>query len=179
MRREAARLVQAAQQHVDCPVFLRHEGLDLLLALHDKTRGNRLHAPGGQAAADLLPQQRAELVADDAVKDPAGLLGVHQIIIDAARLLNAARYDVFRDLVERHALRLVVRQLKQLLQMPRDRLSLAVRVRREIYLVRLFAGTAQCGKDIPLSSYRNILRFIIMLDIDSHLALREIPHMPV
>ena len=118
VRREAARLVQAAQQHVDRPVFLRHEGLDLLLALHDKTRGNRLHAPGGQAAADLLPQQRAELVADDAVKYPAGLLGVHQIIIDAARLLNAARHNVFCDLVERHALRLVVRQLKQLLQMP-------------------------------------------------------------
>ena len=118
VRREAARLVQAAQQHVDRPVFLRHEGLDLLLALHDKTRGNRLHAPGGQAAADLLPQQRAELVADDAVENAAGLLGIHQIIIDAARLLNAARYDVFRDLVERHALRLVVRQLQQLLQLP-------------------------------------------------------------
>ena len=63
--------------------------------------------------------------------------------------------------------------------MPRDRLSLAVRVRREIYLVRLFAGTAQCGKDIPLSSYRNILRFIIMLDIDTQAALWQIPYMAV
>ena len=174
VRREAARLVQAAQQHVDRPVFLRHEGLDLLLALHDKTRGNRLHAPGGQAAADLLPQQRAELVADDAVKDPAGLLGVHQIIIDAARLLNAARYDVFRDLVERHALRLVVRQLQQLLQMPRDRLSLAVRVSCEVDVLCSLGCAAQLGDDRGLAGQWLIVRFKIVLQIDAHLALGQV-----
>ena len=32
------------------------------------TRGHRLHAPGGQALADLLPEQGAELIADDAVE---------------------------------------------------------------------------------------------------------------
>ena len=106
------------QAGVQRPILLRYEIRDLLFPLGHQTHGHGLDTACRQAAADLLPQQRAELVADDAVKDPAGLLGIHQIIIDAARLLNAARYDIFRDLVERHALRLVVRQLQQLLQMP-------------------------------------------------------------
>ena len=52
---------------------------DLAFALDDEADGDRLHASGRQAAADLARQQRAERVADQAVDDPARLLRVHEV----------------------------------------------------------------------------------------------------
>ena len=117
-RGKAAGLVHAAQEHVERPVFLRNKGLDLALALHDEARRDGLHASGGQAAPDLLPEQRAELIADDAVEHAARLLCVDKVIVDVARLCDALRDDLFRDLVEGHAVGLVVRQSQQHLQVP-------------------------------------------------------------
>ena len=128
--RERARA--AVKQCVEQPVLLRLEGADLIFTVDHDARGHRLHAAGGQAGLDLAPEQRAEFIAHDAVKNAARLLRVDQILIDLARVLDALGDDLFRDLVERHALGLVIRQIQQLLQVPRNSLSLAVRVGREI-----------------------------------------------
>ena len=129
-RRERARTT--VEQRVKQPVLLRLEGADLIFTVDHDARGHRLHAAGGQAGLDLAPEQRAEFIAHDAVENAARLLCVDQILIDLARVLDALGDDLFRDLVERHALGLVIRQIQQLLQVPRNGLSLAVRVGREI-----------------------------------------------
>ena len=115
-RRERARA--AVEQRVEQPVLLRLEGADLVFAVDHDARGHRLHAAGGQAGLDLAPEQRTELIAHDAVENAARLLRVDQILIDLARVLDALGDDLFRDLVERHALGLVIRQIQQLLQVP-------------------------------------------------------------
>ena len=47
--------------------LLGHEFPDLLLPLHQQTEGGGLHPPGGEALADLGPEQGADLVAHQPV----------------------------------------------------------------------------------------------------------------
>ena len=110
---DAARLFDAVERHVEIPVFLGLEDLDLVFAVDDHAGRDRLHAPGGKAPADLAPQQRRELVADDAVENAARLLGVDQVLVDLARGGDALRDNLLRDLVEGHAAGFVVRQTEQ------------------------------------------------------------------
>ena len=95
------------------PVFLRLEGLDFLFTVIDHAHGDGLHAARGEAAADLLPQKRAQLIAHDAVEHAARLLRVDQILVDGARLLDALGDDLFCDLVEGHALGLFIVQIQK------------------------------------------------------------------
>ena len=95
------------------PVFLRLEGLNFLFAVVDHAHGHGLHAARGEAAADLLPQKRAQLIAYDAVEHAARLLRVDQVLVDGARLLDALGDDLFRDLVESHALGLFIVQIQK------------------------------------------------------------------
>ena len=71
--------VGRGEQRLERPVLAGGERADLALALDDQAHGDRLHAAGRQAAADLARQQRAERVADEAVDDPARLLGVDEV----------------------------------------------------------------------------------------------------
>lgn len=98
---------------VKCPVFLRLEGLNFLFAVVNHAHSDGLHAARGEAAADLLPQKRAQLIAHDAVEHAARLLRVDQILVDGARLLDALGDDLFRDLVEGHALGLFIVQIQK------------------------------------------------------------------
>src|SRR6185437_3491637 len=53
----------------DRPVFLGLEGADLVLALGDEAERDGLDAPGREPGADRLPEDRAHLVAYQAVQD--------------------------------------------------------------------------------------------------------------
>ena len=89
---------------LDGPILLSDEGLDLLLALHDHAQRRTLHAARGQAAADLLPQQRRQIEAHQVVQGAARLLGIHQIHGQIARVLDRLLDRAPRDLVKHHAL---------------------------------------------------------------------------
>ena len=91
------------QHGVDGPVFRRIERADLPLALHDQAQRHGLHAPGGKPAAHLVPQQRRNLVAHQAVQHAARLLRVHQVGIHLPRMLERGANRLGRDLVEHHA----------------------------------------------------------------------------
>ena len=67
------------EERLERPVLAGGERVDLALALDDEADGDRLDAAGRQAAADLAREQRAERVADEAVDDPARLLGVDEV----------------------------------------------------------------------------------------------------
>lgn len=84
----------------DVPVFLGHERGDLALSVHDEPERHRLYAARGKPRLDALTQKRRKFVANKAVQHPARLLGVHEVIVDVARILQRAVDRCGRDLVE-------------------------------------------------------------------------------
>ncbi|GAB3817914.1 hypothetical protein GCM10027605_69410 [Micromonospora zhanjiangensis] len=128
----------------DVPVLGAAERHPLPLALHHDPGGHRLDPPGGQAAADLAPQHRGDLVAVQPVQDPARLLGVHQVPVDLAGVGHGGLDRRPGDLVEDHPLDRHL-GLEGLHQVPGDRLTLAVLVGGEEDLVHLLHQRAQLG----------------------------------
>ena len=167
--------VAGAEHGVQQPVLLGHEGAYLLLPVHDHARRDGLHAACGEPAAYLLPQQRRELVAHYPVEDAARLLGVHKVDVYVPRRGDALGHHALCYLVEGDAAGLVVRQGQQLLQVPGDGLSLAVRVGREIDHGRLLAALLQVGYHVLLALDGDILRLKAVLYIHAHRALGQVP----
>ena len=170
--------VRGLEQRLDGPVFLGHERADLVFAVHDQTGRDALHAARGQAALDLAPQEGRQLVAHDAVEDTARLLRVDQIDVDVARVLDAVLDRGLGDLVEGDALGVLVLQLEQLLDVPRNGFALAVRVGCEVDEIALADLTAQLPDDFILTLDRHIFRLEIVLKIDAHFLFRQIAQMP-
>ena len=169
--------VLGREQRLDRPVFLGHERADLVFAVDDQTGRDALHTACGQTALDLAPQERRELIAYDTVEDTARLLRVDQIDVDVARTCDARADSLLGDLVKGHAAGIFVLELEQLLDVPRNRFSLAVRVSREIDEVRLADLAADFLDDFIFTLDRHIFRLEIMLQIDAHFLFRQIAQM--
>ena len=88
---------------INAPVFLRLKCPDLFLTIHDQADCHRLHTPCRQAALDLFPQERAELVAHKTVKDAPRLLGIDKVNVDAVRVGHTCLHTGLGDLVEGNA----------------------------------------------------------------------------
>ena len=170
---------------VERPVFLRLERADLFLAFADQAQCRALHAAGRQARADLAPQQRRQVEADQIVECAARLLGVDQILGDIAAFLDRALHFPWRDLVEHDALdRLVLDQpllFQMLEQVPGNRFAFAIRVGSEEQVI----GALQFGNDradvlgvlvdqlvLHLEAARDIHRAILGHEI-THMAVRS------
>ena len=119
------------EERLDAPVLLRGERLDLALAVDDQAQRDGLNSAGGESVADLLPEERRHRVTDQPVDDATRLLGVHQILVDVARMLERVLDRRRRDLVERHAAELRRRDLDDVGDVPSDGLTLAVEVSRK------------------------------------------------
>ena len=138
---------------MDGPVFLALELLDLDLAFDDEAQGGALYPAGGEAAANLAPQQGREVEAHQVVERAARLLGVDHVHGDVARRGDGGLDRRLGDLVEHHALQdLALEQplgLEDFRQMPGDGLPLAVRVGCEVdgvgFLDRLGDGVDVLG----------------------------------
>ena len=143
-------------ERLDGPVLLRLEGADIPLALDDQAERDRLHPAGREAGLDGAPEDRARLVADQPVEDPAGLLRVHLPLVDLARLLHRGEHGVPGDLLEQHP---VHRHLGVDLvgDVPGDRLALAVRVGGEIDGGGGLGGLLQLGEGLRLSFNGDVL----------------------
>src|SRR5690606_8222556 len=72
----------AVEGGVEIPVGGGDEGDALALAVDDEPGGDGLDAAGRQLRHDLLPQDRRDLVAVEAVEDAAGLLGVDEVGVE-------------------------------------------------------------------------------------------------
>ena len=124
------------QLDVDGPELPRLEDLDLGLALADQPQGDRLHAAGRAAARQLAPQHRRQGEADQVVQGAPRQVGVDQLAVQVARMLEGVEHGVLGDLVEDHAADLDPAQglaPAQLLgDVPGDRLALAIRVGGEV-----------------------------------------------
>src|SRR3954470_13627927 len=144
------RRLGSGEVRVDGPVLFFLERLDLAFALDDQTESNGLHASGGKATTDFIPEERRNLISDQTIEHTARLLRVDKILIDGTGMLESGLHGTLRDLVEGHALnaRRSLRLtffglLRSLLlfstvliefesQVGGDSFAFAVRVRREI-----------------------------------------------
>ncbi len=147
-REHDRRTVAPAAARGDRPVLARDEGADLALAVDDQPHRDRLHAPGGEPAADLGPQQRRDLVADQPVEDAPRLLRVDARHVDRVGVLERRQRGVLGDLVQLDALGVL--ELQQLGEMPRDRLALAIGVGRQVHFGRRLRRRLELLDDVAL-----------------------------
>ena len=71
----AAASAVGGEDSADGPVLGGDEGFDFAFAFDDQADGDGLHPAGGEALGDFAPEQRADLVAHDAVEDSRGPAG--------------------------------------------------------------------------------------------------------
>ena len=166
--------VVRGQQCLDRPVLARSESVDLALALDHETHGDRLDAAGRQPRVDLPPQQRRQGVADETIEDAPRLLGVHEVVVDVARMSERVADRVRRDLGEGHAARLVRRHFRGLGDVPRDRLALAIEVSREIDRIGRLRLLGDRGDLLASVLADYVFRFEIVFDVDAQLVLARV-----
>ena len=127
-------LAFGVQLRFERPVLNRFECRDLALAFDDQSHSNSLHAARGESPANLVPQQRRYLIADEAVEHTACLLRIYEILVDVAGVLERVLHGLLRDLIKGDAANLLPffgggSQLNS--QVRSDRFAFAVRVRRK------------------------------------------------
>ena len=88
----------------EVPVLGVHEAHARALTVHDDLGSHALHATGGKARLDLAPEDRRDLVAVQAVKDPSTLLGLDHVLVDLSGVLERLKDRALGDLVEHHVL---------------------------------------------------------------------------
>ena len=169
------------ERHRDREVRHGNEGLALGLALHDDPQRDRLHAPGGEAAPDVVPEQLRDLVADQPVDDAPGLLRAHPVLRDLPGLLDRAGDRRLRDLVELGAVERGLRRLllQQLVQVPADRLALAVGVGGEVDALGLAGELDELGDRLLLAGDDAVLRLVVLRAVDRDALLLEVAHVAV
>ncbi len=153
------------------PVLAALEGFDLFLALDDHAQGGALHPSGGQAAADLLPQQGRQVETYQVVQGAPRLLGIDQIHGQFPGMGDGVLHGLLCDLVEHHPVHGLALEvfavLQQLIQMPGDGFTFAVRVSRQVQGVGVleFAGD---GLDVLVVALDGlVLHLEIVLGIHS------------
>lgn len=154
------------------PVLGGAEGDALALTLDDEAGGDGLDTARGEAAHDLLPQDRRDLVAIEPVEDTAGLLGVDHARVQLARIGDGGPDRVLGDLVEDHP---VDRDLglQDFLEVPRDGLALAVLIGGEVELVGFGQQLLELSDLGPLIGVDDVDRLEVVLDVHAepaHLA---------
>ena len=159
----------------EVPVVGGHEGDPLTLALDHQTGGHGLHTPRGQARGHLAPQHRRDFVAVEPVQDPAGLLGVHEVLVDVPQLAEAALDGLLGDLGERQAVDGHL-GLEHLQQVPRDGLALAVPIRGEVEGVRVLELALELGDLLLLVRVHHVVRVELVLHVHRELAVRALLH---
>ena len=136
------------------------------LPVNHQPGGDRLHPPGGQLGHDLLPQHGRDLVPVQPVQHPAGLVGVHQAVVDLTRAGDGAGDRLRGDLVEDHPAGGNGR-LELLEQVPGDGLALAVLVCREQQFVRVLQQALELGDLLPLVAVHDVEGLEIVVDVDA------------
>ena len=157
------------QSSVHVPVFLGLKGFDLLLAVVDDADGYALDAARRQAAPDFPPQEGAQLIAHQTIQHTAGLLGVEEVFVDGAGVGHTLLHALLGDLIEGHAVGLVGVEAQDVGQMPADGFAFTVRVGRQQHTVGVFGLALQLFDELFLAFDADVLRRIVMLDVDAQL----------
>ena len=154
------------EDRLEVPVGRGAEGDALTLTVDDQTGGDRLHTARRQLRHDLLPQHGADLVAVETVKDSTRLLGIDQVEVEIARVLERGGDRLLGDLVEDHPLGRDLR-LELLQQVPRDRLALAVTVGGQEELVGVLQFVLELAHDGLLVGLHDVEWLEVIVDVDT------------
>src|SRR5205814_1577594 len=117
----------------DGPILFRHECLNFVFALHNYPKRNRLNTSCGDTAANFVPKQRADLIADQPVENTPGLLRVYNVLINAPRMFYGGSNRLGCDLIKEHAKDFSFVAVEDFFQMLANRFAFAIRVGREEY----------------------------------------------
>src|SRR5262249_27440198 len=117
----------------DLPVLFGFETLYLAFALHDQADGYGLDAAGTKAARDFRAQERAELVTHHAIEEAARLLGGDAVHINGTRVSESVLNRSLGDFIEGDPVGSCVLQAERFLEVPGNRLTFAIRIRRKIH----------------------------------------------
>ena len=107
------------------------------------------------------------------VQHAACLLGVHQIIIDIARMKNSLLDSGLGDLMEDDTLCVFLIQTQYLFQMPCDRFSLAVLIGSQPYGVGFLHFLLELLDEMFFMCINGIMRLVAVLEIDTHGVLAQ------
>ena len=150
---------------LDAPVAGGHERHALALALHHEPHRGALHPPGRQAGGHLAPQHLGDRVAEQAVHDPPGLLGLDEPVVDVPRLLDRLLDRLPGDLVEHHPAHRDP-GFEHLGEVPGDGLAFAVLVGGEIEEVGVLEGGSEPLDHVLLARGNDVARLEVVLDVD-------------
>ncbi len=150
------------EPRADHPVLDRHEGVDLGLPVADHLERHRLHAPGRQAALNLLPQKRRELEAHQPVEHPARLLRIDEVGVDLARGGERRQHRLLGDLVEGDAVDVLVVAAEHLRDVPGDRFPLAIGVGSEVDAIGLLRRFLQLLDDVLLLGDDDVVGLVVL-----------------
>ena len=175
------RLRLGQQMSDDRPIFARNEPLDLELAVADDAQRHRLHPARRARARQLAPQHRRQGEADEIIEGATRPVGVDQRLVDLARMAHRLLDCVLGHRIEHHPVDpLVLEQflaLEDFVDVPGDRLALAIRVGRQDHPVGVLdrhADVAEAlgglGVDLPAHGE-------IIVRIDRAVLGRQITHM--
>ena len=165
-RGEEVALAVGSEVALDVPVVGGDEGHPLALALDDQARRDGLHSASRQAGAHLAPQHGRHLIAIEPVEDAAGLLGIDEGHVDVAGVVGGALDGFLGDLVEDHALDGDL-GLQGLLEVPGDRLALAVLIRGEVELVGRLQRPLELGDLLLLVGVDDVVGREVVVDVDA------------
>ena len=159
-------LARRREGRVDRPVLGTHVRHTVAFLGDHEARSHRLHAAGRQGRADLAPQEGRDLVAVEAVEDAAGLLRVHEVGVQIARVLQGALDRFLRDFVKNHAAHGNLR-LQDLQEVPRDSLTLAVLISCQEEFVGLLEELLEFGDLFLLIRVHHVVRLEALVHVDS------------
>ena len=135
-----------------------------------------MHAPGGQATAHVAPEERADLVADQAIQHPARLLGIDQVHVHAPGVGKSLGHRVLGDLVKDDAPIAVLGELEGLGQVPGDGLPLAVGVGCQVDRRGILAGLEQVLDHLARLLGDQVLGSESVLNIHAQPAAGQVAH---
>ena len=174
----------------EIPVAAAAKGPPGPFPLHQQADSNRLNPPGREPPRHLFPQQGGEGVTDEAIQDPARLLGMNKLHVQITGLIQSFADGFLGDLVKHHPLH---RNLggQQLQQVPADAFPFAIFVRGQQQLIRTLQGIFELPHHLFLVLRHHVqgleVGFSVDAEVGPFLTLRgcwdlagvvgEIPHM--
>ena len=114
-----------------------------------------------------------DLVAVEAVEDAARLLGLDEVVVDVARVLDGGQDRGLGDLVEDHPVdRQALRRLELVEEVPGDGLALAVLIGGEVEGVGVLDQLLQLGDVALLVARHDVVGLEPVVDVDREPAPR-------
>ena len=150
------------------PEFFRHKLPDLPLPLHNQSHGDGLHTPRRQAPGNLCPQQRRNHITHNTVQEPAGLLRIHPVVIQIARILEGFLNRPLGDLVKHYTTIFVRLAANGLLKVPGNRLPFSIQIRCQIDMVSRLGQTLELADHLFLAGQNLVTGAPVMIGIDTH-----------